>query len=225
MCSSNKHPFSRARKAQALLSVISWPFALATIFTTHHSPHAWVQFTAITISGTIPVFMLFMYRKSGSQSYSLIEIAIDGSMALFLIGVYIAGIAILASHDISSWASPWDYRLAVGIPQVYSNLSCIILSPLYLRCFALGYLHRFIKPMLNAGCVNYTLCATCDRSVDAPMTHGEDIIARAAEQERSSVSTDTFRCLYTEDVESQPLLPETSSGDEGKQTTGIVTNN
>ena len=98
-------------------------------------------------------------------------------------------------------------------------------SPLYLRCFALGYLHRFIKPMLNAGCVNYTLCATCDRSVDAPMTHGEDIIARAAEQERSSVSTDTFRCLYTEDVESQPLLPETSSGGEGKQTTGIVTNN
>lgn len=71
--------------------------------------------------------MLFMYRKSGSQSYSLIEIAIDGLMALFLIGVYIAGIAILASHDISSWASPWDYRLAVGIPQVYSNLSCIIL--------------------------------------------------------------------------------------------------
>ncbi|KAF4771431.1 hypothetical protein HAV15_004225 [Penicillium sp. str.  len=179
----------------------------------------------MTISSTLPVFMLFMYRKSGSQSYSLIEIAIDGLMALFLVAVYIAGIAILAAHDISRWASPWDYRLAVGIPQIYSNLSCIILGALYLRCFAQGYLHRCIKPMLKAGGVNYTLCAACDQSVDATMTHSENITVTAAEQERSSASTDTFQCLYTEDVESQPLLPESPLGDEGKQTTGIVTKN
>ena len=79
--------------------------------------------------------------------------------------------------------------------------------------------------MLKAGDVNYTLCAACDQSVDATMTHSEDIAATVAEQERSSASTDTFRCLYTEDVESQPLLPESPLGDEGKQTTGIVTKN
>ncbi|KAJ5426301.1 hypothetical protein N7465_001371 [Penicillium sp. CMV-2018d] len=227
MCSSsNKHPFSRARKAQVLISVISWPCALAAIFTTRYSPLAWIQFIAITISSAIPVFILFIYRKSGSQSYSLIEIAVDGFMALFLLAVYIAGMAILATHDISRWDSPWDYRLALGIPQIYSNLSCILLSPLYLRCFAQGYLHRCIKPsMLKAGCVNYTLCPACDQSVDAPMNQSQGITMTTAEQERSSVSTDDFGCLYTEDVESQPLLPEISLGEEGKQTTGIVTNN
>ncbi|OQD68329.1 hypothetical protein PENPOL_c003G09451 [Penicillium polonicum] len=225
MCSSsNKHPFSRARKAQVLISVISWPCALAAIFTTRYSPLAWIQFIAITISSAIPVFMLFRYRKSGSQSYSLIEIAVDGSMTLFLLAVYIAGIAILATHDISRWNDPWDYRLALGIPQIYSNLSCILLSPLYLRCFAQGFLHRCITPMLKPG-VNYTLCPACDQSVDAPMNQSQGITMTAAEQERSSVSTDGFRGLYTEDVESQPLLPEISLGEEGKQTTGIVTNN
>lgn len=79
--------------------------------------------------------------------------------------------------------------------------------------------------MLKAGCVNYTLCPACDRSVDAPMGQSQDITMTAAEQERSSVSTDSFRGLYTEDVESQPLLPEISLGEEGKQTTGIVPNN
>lgn len=49
MCSSIKHPFSRARKAQLLISMISWPFALATIFTTCYSPHAWIQFIAVSL--------------------------------------------------------------------------------------------------------------------------------------------------------------------------------
>lgn len=57
------------------------------------------------------------------------------------------------------------------------------------------------------------------------MGQSQDITMTAAEQERSSVSTDSFRGLYTEDVESQPLLPEISLGEEGKQTTGIVPNN
>ncbi|KAJ5921901.1 hypothetical protein N7516_009604 [Penicillium verrucosum] len=225
MGSTNRHPFSRARKVQALISLISWPFALATIFTTRYSPHAWIQLITITISSTMPIFILFRYRVSGSQSYSLIEIAVDALMALFLLAVYIAGIALLATQEISKWDSPWDYRLALGIPQIYSNLSCILLCPLYLRCFAQGYLHRCIKPMLKAGCVNYTLCPACDQSVDAPVEQSQEITMTAGEQGRSSVSTDSFRGLYTGDVESQPLLPEISLGEEGKQTTGIVTNN
>ncbi|KAJ5592201.1 hypothetical protein N7537_009105 [Penicillium hordei] len=220
MCSSNKHPLSRARKTQVLISVISWPCALATIFTTRYSPLAWIQFVAITISSIIPALMLFWYRKFGSHSYSPFEIAIDGAVTLLLLGVYIAGVVILATHEIRRWDSPWDYRLALGIPQVYSNLSCIVLSPLYLRCFAQGYLHQCIQPMLKAGCVNYTLCPACDKSVDAPMTQGLE-----AGQERSTVWTDIPEGFYTEDVESQLLLPENSLDEEGKQTTGIVTNN
>lgn len=112
-------------------------------------------------------------------------------------------------------------QLNITCPFKYTNPA----SPLYLRCFAQGYLHRCIKPMLKASCVNYTLCPACDQSVDATMTPSQDIPVAPAEQERSSASTDTFRCLYTEDVESQPLLPESPLVDEGKQTTGIVTNN
>lgn len=219
MCSSNKHPLSRTRKTQVLISVITWPCALAAIFTTWFSPLAWIQFVAITISITIPAFILFRCRKSGSQSYSLLEIAIDGLVALLLLGLYIAGMVLLATREGSG------HPLAVGIPQVYSNLSCLLLSPLYLRCFAQGCLHRLIKPMLKAKCVNYTLCPACDQSVDAPMAHGQDTTVTAAGQERSLGLIDNLRGLYTEDVESQPLLPESSLGEEGKQTTGIVTNN
>lgn len=79
--------------------------------------------------------------------------------------------------------------------------------------------------MFKAKCVNYTLCPACDQSVDAPMTHSQDTTVTAAGQERSVISIDNLRGLYTEDVESQPLLAESSLGEEGKQTTGIVTNN
>lgn len=71
--------------------------------------------------------MLSRYRKSGSQSYSPLEIAVDIFMALFLLGVYISGIIILASREIGEWADHYNYKLARGIPQVYSNLSCILL--------------------------------------------------------------------------------------------------
>lgn len=77
--------------------------------------------------------------------------------------------------------------------------------------------------MFQARRVNYTLCPACDRSVDAPMTQSQDVTA--AGQERPSVSTDSLQDLYTDDVESQPLLPQISLGVEGKQTTGVVTNN
>ncbi|KAJ6006494.1 hypothetical protein N7451_004438, partial [Penicillium sp. IBT 35674x] len=168
----------------------------------------------ITSASITPVFMLSRYRKSGRQSYSPLEIAIDSSMALFLLGVYISGIFILASREIGEWADIYNYKLARGIPQVYSNLSCILLSLLYLRSFAQGLFHKCIKPMLKARRVNYTLCPACDRSADAPMTLSQDLTA--AGQERPSVSTDSLQTLYTDDIESQPLLPQSSIGAEGK---------
>ncbi|KGO40558.1 hypothetical protein PEX1_035160 [Penicillium expansum] len=224
MCSS-KHPLSKARKTQVLLSVISWPCALAAVFATCHSPQAWIELIAITISGTTPVFMLSRYRKSGSQSHSLLEIATDSLVALLLLGVYISGIIILSSQEIGAWGDRQNYKLARGIPQVYSNLSCLLLSLLYLRTFAQGSFHQWIKPILKARRINYTLCPACDQSADATMTQNPDIDVTAAEQERPSVSGDSLQVLYTDDIESQPLLPESSLAVEGKQTTGIVINN
>lgn len=68
--------------------------------------------------------------------------------------------------------------------------------------------------MFKARRVNYTLCPSCYRSVDAPMTQSQDVTA--AGQERPSVSTDSLQTLYTDDNESQPLLPQSSIGVEGK---------
>ncbi|KAJ5597827.1 hypothetical protein N7537_007911, partial [Penicillium hordei] len=214
-----------ARKTQVLVSVVSWPCALAAVFTSRDGPQAWIQLIVITVSSTIPLFMLFGYRNSGSQSCSLLEIAIDGLVALLLVGVYTSGMILLSTQQIREWESPWDYTIARGLPQVYSNLSCIILGLLYLRTFSQGLFQKCIMPMLRARRVNYTLCPACDQYVDVPMTKSQDVTISAAEQERPFGSTDSLRGLYSDDVGSQLLLPESSLGMEGEQTTGIVSNN
>lgn len=55
------------------------------------------------------------------------------------------------------------------------------------------------------------------------MTQSQDVTV--AGQERPSVSADSLQTLYTDDVETQPLLPQSSLDVESKQTTGVVTNN
>jgi hypothetical protein len=80
-------------------------------------------------------------------------------------------------------------------------------------------------PMLKARRVNYTLCPACDQSVDVPITKSQDVTMSAAGQERPFGSIGSLRGLYSDDVGSQLLLPESSLGMEGKQTTGIVSNN
>ncbi|KAJ5926363.1 hypothetical protein N7516_008136 [Penicillium verrucosum] len=207
MCSANTHPLSRARKTQALISVISWPCAVAAVFTSREGPHALIQLGIITISSIIPLLILSGYRKFGSQSYSLLEIAFDGLIALLLVGVYISGVILLSTQHISEWESVWDYTLDRGLPQIYSNLSCIILGLLYLRTFSQGFFHKGVMSMLKA------------RSTDAPITNIQNMAVGAA----GFVSTDSPRGLYTDDVESQLFPPESSLIVMDNQTTGIVT--
>jgi ABC-type arginine transport system permease subunit len=71
--------------------------------------------------------MLTRYRRSGSKSYAALEIAIDALLTLLLLGIYVAGIIILASRGVSNWSDIYDYKIARGIPQVYANLSCILI--------------------------------------------------------------------------------------------------
>jgi hypothetical protein len=44
----------------------------------------------------------------------------------------------------------------------------------------------------------------------------------STQQDRPSISADDIQGLYTDDVESQPLMRENSMSVEGKQITGIV---
>ncbi|KAJ5529906.1 hypothetical protein N7527_003299 [Penicillium freii] len=219
---SNKHPLSRARKTQVLISVVSWPCALAAIFTSREGPQALIQLIVITVSSIIPIFILFGYRKSGSQSYSLLEIAIDGLVALLLVGVYTSGMILLFTQPISEWESPWDYTISRSLPQVYSNLSCLILGLLYLRTFSQGLFQKCIMPRLRARRLNCTLYPACDQYVDDLMTKSQDVTKSAAEQEKPFGPTDSLQGLYSDDVGSQLLLPESFLGMEGMQTTGIV---
>lgn len=76
--------------------------------------------------------------------------------------------------------------------------------------------------MLRARRVNCTLYPACDQYVDDLMTNSQDVTMSAAEQEKPFGSTDSLRGLYSDDVGSQLLLPESSLGMEGMQTTGIV---
>ncbi|KAJ5968592.1 hypothetical protein N7501_004840 [Penicillium viridicatum] len=180
--------------------MISWPCALAAIFTSRDGPQALIQLIAITVSSTIPIFILFGYRKSGSQSYSLLEIAIDGLVALLLVGVYTSGMILLSTQPISEWESPWDYTISRGLPQVYSNLSCLILGLLYLRTFSQGLFQKWIMPMLRARRVNCTLYPAFDQYVDDLMTKSPDVTISAAEQEKPFGSTDSLRGLYSDDA-------------------------
>ncbi|KAJ6142930.1 hypothetical protein N7471_002383 [Penicillium samsonianum] len=220
---SNKHPLSRARKIQAFLSVISWPCALAAVPITGGSTQTWVQLLAISISTLAPAFMLFKYRRSKNPCYSSFEIALDLLMALLMAGVYISGTVILASVEISAWFNPHNYKLSRGIPQIYSNLSCVLLTLLYFRSFAKGFFHKFIEPgMLKARRVNYAICPACDRSIDATMAQSQDSTVTAG-QGRPSVSNVTPLDLYTDDPEL--LLPKSSLSVLGMQTTGVITTN
>ncbi|KAJ5372767.1 hypothetical protein N7517_004773 [Penicillium concentricum] len=222
MCSA-KHPLSRTRKTQTFLSVISWPCALAAVPITGGSPQTWIQLLAISISTVTPAFMLLKYRKSKNQCYSSFEIATDLLMALLMVGVYISGTVILSSQEISAWFTPQNYKLSRGIPQIYSNLSCVLLALLYFRSFAKGVYHKLIEPrMLKARRVNYTICPACDRSIDATMTQSQDTNVTAG-QGRPTVSNVTPLDLYTD--EPQLLLPESSLSVLGMQTTGVITTN
>ena len=61
-CSPNRHPLSKARKTQALLSVLSWPCAFAAVFTAHGRAEAWVQLFAVCISLSLGESCLMKYR-------------------------------------------------------------------------------------------------------------------------------------------------------------------
>lgn len=73
--------------------------------------------------------------------------------------------------------------------------------------------------------VNYTLCPTCNQSVNLPMTKSQDVTMSVAGQGRPFGTADSLWGLYSDDVGPQILLPESSLGMEGMQTTGIVSNN
>ncbi|KAJ5348418.1 uncharacterized protein N7506_001671, partial [Penicillium brevicompactum] len=206
-----------ARRVQALLSVLSWPCAFAAVFTTHGRAESWIQLVFITLSPFASAFMLCRYRKTQSKSYAPLEIALDALMTAMFLGIYLAGIIILANLHVNRYS----YTIARGIPQIYSNLSCFLIFLAYLRSFAQGFYHRYFKQMIKARRgVTYVICPSCDRSAeDLNSNHSE---MKGGKQD-DSTSASAFGALYSDhDVESQPLLVDNTTIAEGEQITGVV---
>ena len=67
--------------------------------------------------------MLCRYRKTQSKSHAPLEIALDALMTAMFLGIYLAGIIILAKLHVNRYS----YTIARGIPQIYSNLSCFLI--------------------------------------------------------------------------------------------------
>ncbi|CAG7952587.1 unnamed protein product [Penicillium salamii] len=223
-CSPIKHPLAKARKTQAFLSLISWPCAFAAIFTAHGRAEAWLQLIAITISAAGSVFMLCRYRKTRSQTYATLEVAIDGFTTVLFMGIYIAGIVILATFNMNSWRAHSSYTLARAIPQIYSNLSCFLLFLAYLRSFAQGAYCRYIKQLMNARRgITYVICPSCDHTENS--LNGQTQEMKGGEQDVSA-SGGLLGGLYTDhDVEAQPLLSGNTVVANDQQSTGIINKN
>lgn len=77
----------------------------------------------ITLSPFASAFMLCRYRKTQSKSHAPLEIALDALMTAMFLGIYLAGIIILAKLHVNRYS----YTIARGIPQIYSNLSCFLI--------------------------------------------------------------------------------------------------
>lgn len=69
--------------------------------------------------------LLFLYsrRKATTQQYPGYEILGDMLLLVLFVGIWIAGIVILAVKEIDHWRATY----AQGIPHIYTNLSCLIM--------------------------------------------------------------------------------------------------
>jgi hypothetical protein len=137
------------RKVQVLVAFCAWPLALAAIFKSHKSPETIFQIVLvriephdthdralsanqilhqISLSGVAALGILYLRRfsRKPQAAHLPIEILVDTAMGTLLIGTYIGGMNILAKHEIREWG--YTYKLAAGIPQIYSNLACLVLG-------------------------------------------------------------------------------------------------
>lgn len=73
------------------------------------------------MSMSLSLFTLLRAHASGKQEYSSLGMLVDAVMIALFLGIYIAGIVILAKsqHRYTTYAQ--------GIPHIYSNLSCLIM--------------------------------------------------------------------------------------------------
>ncbi|KAJ5385904.1 hypothetical protein N7509_008445 [Penicillium cosmopolitanum] len=202
------------RKVQVLIALCVWPLALAAIFKSHKSPETIFQIVLISLSGLAALGILYLRRVSRKPqaAHLPMEILIDTAMGTLLIGTYIGGMNILAKHEIREWG--YTYKLARGIPQIYSNLACLVLGLLHFHNIAKASFFRYVLPSIkNHIGATYFTCPSCARS--AHVNTVGDLNWRDSHDQQHTTFTQDLRGVYSDsEPEYGPLLREDRRSEE-----------
>ncbi|KAJ5697644.1 hypothetical protein N7488_011328 [Penicillium malachiteum] len=209
MCSSSSltqqsSPHGRRPWAQLFVAVVAVPFAIASISITIKGPEAWAQIIMLMVSIALSISLFYTSRNASKEAYSPMEMTLDAIMtALFLI-TYVGGMIAMVktrTRDIT-----WGFTVIAAIPQIYSNLSCLLLALLYAKSFLVAFYRRFIQHMIRWNpLVTQVVCPSCSRTAN-PVSNLD--WSAEAQQENAT----GFNGYRDEDVEAQ--MP--------KQETGVV---
>ncbi|KAJ5097336.1 hypothetical protein N7456_008057 [Penicillium angulare] len=223
MDSPSKYPLAWARKAQFLVAGLSLPCAIAAIVERNGSAETILQLIMFIIAMCASLVILFLNRRRGTrkQTYSSLEILADGVMFVQFLGIYIAGIVILAKRKYGRY---WARSEAQSIPHVYSNLSCLILFISYGFTFTTAiyavYYRHLARILKGPWGTTYVLCPSCDRDVRA--LDGTAPKWQAGAQDRTANSFDDSRGLYTDIAAEDQSLLRDEVNETTKQETGVI---
>ncbi|KAJ6036943.1 hypothetical protein N7540_001222 [Penicillium herquei] len=208
MCSSSPHtqqsgPGGRIPWAQLLVAGIAIPFAISSVsITTIGGAAGWAQIIMLFVSVALSISLFYTSRKASKDIYSFMKMTIDVLMTALLLITYIVGMIGMAK--IRTRNITWGFTVIATIPQVYANLSCLLLAVLYAKSFLVAFYRRFIQHMIRWNpSVTHVVCPSCSRTANP--TTNLDWSADAQQVNVNNVYRD-------DDVEAQ--MP--------KQETGVV---
>ncbi|KAJ5291345.1 hypothetical protein N7478_000596 [Penicillium angulare] len=221
MNSPSEYPLAWARKAQFLVAGLSLPCAIAAIVLRNGSAETILQLILFIIAMFASAVKLFLNRGPRKHTYSSLEILADAFMVAQFLGIYIAGIVILAKRNYGRY---WRHSEAQSIPHTYSNLSCLIMLISYGYTFTTAVYHRhhqyLLRLLKGPWGTTYVLCPSCDRDVQA--LDGKTPRWQAGAPERTANSFDDARGLYTDFVAEDQSLLRDEVNETTKQETGVI---
>ncbi|KAJ5584661.1 uncharacterized protein N7459_004461 [Penicillium hispanicum] len=214
MGSSTKYPLRSLRKLQFLLSAASFPCALAAIVKTHGAPESILQLIFLTASGISALVNIRDKRKLQElqRRYTAFQILADFIICAALIGIYIIGMVIIATREVRHWRFSDDSKLIHGVPQIYSNLFCLLLGLLHWHALIKQLFYRYLEHKLKKNPkVPYVMCPSCEQSEKAIAIHGLSWVRHSQRGVASSIAD--LQESYTDNkVESRPFLYQQDKG-------------
>ncbi|KAJ5103882.1 hypothetical protein N7532_004411 [Penicillium argentinense] len=222
MCSSSQSSMNTIRKVQVVVAFCAWPCALATVLKSHKSPESVFQLIVLSFSFLAELGILFAKQTSRKPQavHPPREILIDTAVGSILLATFIGGMVILANREIREWG--YTYRLARGIPEIYSNLACLVLGLLHFHNIGKTMFYRYALPRIkNHLGATYFMCPACARSAHSNAM-GDLDWRDSQDQQRTTFMQDLHGIYSDNEVEYRPLLREDRRSEEDKQENGTI---